>query len=391
MTEDQPPQIMQLDLADFNAVAARQNVQIVSEATPCDWRPPLFVEDLSGRGITHHLHRQGPRLARATYVGRYEHQYVFGFHHFHGLVGLDGSFNCQDMGRYAPRLEWLTKNQPPPQYVIPRVTKHDAGFSVTFDDALERRAQVIDDSVFLGSPIEPANWGLWLLYGLETASAFVAAGQKGKYLCHASADWQRKLLQFMGVSADRLVQQEGWRTYRCADIALHQYSAINLVPTPTTRVIAETVRSRCRKISTIAKKEKIFVSRRSVTQRVGMRYRGLVNEAELCDAMEAKGFTVIEPELLDFADQVSIFESAKVVAGLGGAGLFNVLFCNENSKVITIESNEAFVHNHAALFGALRLDYGVIFGKHDSTFERYPHNPWSIDVHSTIDRLSKFI
>jgi capsular polysaccharide biosynthesis protein len=168
---------------------------------------------------------------------------------------------------------------------------------------------------------------------------------------------------------------------------LHQHTGINLVPTLATQLICETIRARCRASVDAPSVEKIFVSRRSITKRLGIRYRGLTNEDELCEALAEKGFAIVEPEQLSFQDQVRLFDSAKIVVGLGGAGMFNVLFSRPGTRVITIESNAAFVHDHAALFASLALDYGVIFGLQDESCNRYPHNPWSLDVPAAVRHI----
>jgi len=107
--------------------------------------------------------------------------------------------------------------------------------------------------------------------------------------------------------------------------------------------------------------------------------------------LNAIGFIVVEPELLPFHDQVALFASATAIVGLGGAGLFNAVFSKPNTKLVTIEASNAFIHSHANLFSSLGLDYAVVFGKRDEADDRWPHHGWVIDVSRAAAQIQRFI
>jgi capsular polysaccharide biosynthesis protein len=134
------------------------------------------------------------------------------------------------------------------------------------------------------------------------------------------------------------------------------------------------------------------VSRLSdATQRPG--YRVLRNEAALIEALAGIGFVAIEPASLPFEKQVRAFADASVVVGLGGAGMFNVAFCRERTKVVTIEASEAFITGHTGLFASLELPYGVIYGRQDDRDDgrSNPHLPWSVDVERAVAAVRDFL
>jgi capsular polysaccharide biosynthesis protein len=102
---------------------------------------------------------------------------------------------------------------------------------------------------------------------------------------------------------------------------------------------------------------------------------------------ERLNFEIHEPETMTFADQIKLFRESSVVVGLGGAALFNVVFCKPGTTVVSIESSNSFVHNHAALFASLGHKYGFIFGCQDVTDTAPVHKRWSIDVDGLLSVL----
>jgi hypothetical protein len=352
---------------------------------------PALVANLSGAEIKSGLSTDLKHRVHATYVGRYADQYLFGFHHLHALIGQDGEFNCQELDHYVGRLQRHLANLPPPRYAIPTIGLVDGHFAADFDRLTETPIDCISEPVFFGSPIEPANWGMWLLQGLPSAFAFVAAGQAGRFLCYAPEPWQRNLLAYVGVRPERLIPQEPWVTYRCREIALHQYSTVDLVVDDLTRALLDAIGTQCRTAATPPPASKLYVSRRSITKKLGGSYRALKNEDQLIAALESRGYLVVEPETLTFAEQVIRFSQATAVVGLGGAGMFNTAFCAPRTKVVSIEGTDTFTVNHARFFSSLNLEYGFIIGEEDSAAGNRPHNPWTVDLERALKAIDSFI
>ncbi len=132
------------------------------------------------------------------------------------------------------------------------------------------------------------------------------------------------------------------------------------------------------------------MARRNMTAQSKGRYRALLNEAELVTALEERDFLVVEPELLTFPEQVSTFREARVIVGLGGAGMFNVIFSRPGTRVISIESSMAFVHGHANLFASMKHRYGFILGRQDLDDTTIVHKRWTVDVAGAIKAIESF-
>ncbi|WP_092540332.1 glycosyltransferase family 61 protein [Zunongwangia mangrovi] len=71
----------------------------------------------------------------------------------------------------------------------------------------------------------------------------------------------------------------------------------------------------------------IYINRKS---------RRLVNELEIQDFLNSKGFSTISLEEFSIFDQAYIFNQAETIIGFHGAGLSNLLFSNKNCHVIEI-------------------------------------------------------
>lgn len=65
-------------------------------------------------------------------------------------------------------------------------------------------------------------------------------------------------------------------------------------------------------------------------------HRRLVNEPALIDALRTRGFVIVQPETLSFADQIDLFRRAAMVVGTLGAGLANIAFCRPGTVIYEI-------------------------------------------------------
>jgi hypothetical protein len=76
--------------------------------------------------------------------------------------------------------------------------------------------------------------------------------------------------------------------------------------------------------------ERIYISRRLA------RGRKFINENEVIEVLEQFGFTTIDAELMSETEKISLLSGAKVVAGIHGAGLTNLVYSPAQTKVIEI-------------------------------------------------------
>jgi Glycosyltransferase 61 len=97
---------------------------------------------------------------------------------------------------------------------------------------------------------------------------------------------------------------------------------------------------------------KIYISRSKATK------RKIVNESEVVEAVEERGFSVVCLEDYPFEQQVRMMLNATHLVSNHGAGLANMLFLPEKSRVLELRKFEdSHCNCYFALASALRLQY----------------------------------
>lgn len=139
--------------------------------------------------------------------------------------------------------------------------------------------------------------------------------------------------------------------------------------------------------------KKIYISREKA------RYRKIKNESELKTLLEQYGYQIVIAEDLSFDDQIKIFSQTKVLIGLHGAGLTNMLFMRPEGQVIELRKEEisrnkagfqknAFENTYLNLALALNHKYDYILGKGEDGSESATTADISIDLESVEKKIS---
>ena len=90
--------------------------------------------------------------------------------------------------------------------------------------------------------------------------------------------------------------------------------------------------------------------------------RAIVNFDELWSFLAGLGFTLVEPETLDFTEQVALFRGARIIIGQMGAGMTTSLFCRPATNLIYLAPTtwkEPFYLDLATLGGQ---QYNILAG-----------------------------
>lgn len=78
-------------------------------------------------------------------------------------------------------------------------------------------------------------------------------------------------------------------------------------------------------------KKKVYIKRNS-------QYRNLINALDVEALLLESGFEIIEPEKLDFYEQVRLFSNAEVIVGATGAAFANLVFCKPDARIVIMIS-----------------------------------------------------
>ncbi|MFQ6170472.1 glycosyltransferase family 61 protein [Oryzobacter sp. R7] len=138
--------------------------------------------------------------------------------------------------------------------------------------------------------------------------------------------------------------------------------------------------------------ERLFVSRRATTANRSCRNAPVVEEL-----FSRHGFTVVHPEELDLAQQAHLFREARVVAGFGGSGLFNV-FNSRNLEHLVVLNHEAYTarneHLYAAVLGCAEHYFWStpdIAHPEGGWSEEAYYSGWELDLDRNREALEKLL
>lgn len=100
-------------------------------------------------------------------------------------------------------------------------------------------------------------------------------------------------------------------------------------------------------------KRQIYITRQNTSR------RRLLNESEVRSFLERKGFEIVDPGGLSFAEQVKLFNEARIIVAQHGAALTNLLFMTRGSVIEIFSSDEQpqYYQQYAQTAG---LDYEPI-------------------------------
>jgi hypothetical protein len=114
--------------------------------------------------------------------------------------------------------------------------------------------------------------------------------------------------------------------------------------------------------------------------RVRPKERRLENEAEIEALFRARGFAIIEPESLSFADQIKLMTRAKGVAGPGGSAMHNLMFARSETRALFLLSPHWFVAIDQYVAQA-DGQFGAVFGTAGQPLqnERLRLRTWTVD------------
>jgi hypothetical protein len=117
-----------------------------------------------------------------------------------------------------------------------------------------------------------------------------------------------------------------------------------------------------------------------ISRRTG--FRQLVNRNTVQEIFQEFGFTIVHAEDLGFAERLKLFQNARIVAGETGAGMVNLYFCKDHTKVIELRHpSVAQSLEHRSLVAVTSHDYHMILGKEIGFYEklRYGSDAYSAD------------
>ena len=154
--------------------------------------------------------------------------------------------------------------------------------------------------------------------------------------------FQKKSLELLGLENLKIIDSNYYRHIECDQLIATQHPSYfkgfildqaKYVPDWIIKWLRGSFLEKSKKIEI---KDNIFIDR-SLSN---FKHSQIVNLEETQNLLKEKNFDIVKLENLCFDEQIFVFSNAKIVVGAHGAGLTNLCFSKEKTKVIEIRSSE---------------------------------------------------
>jgi len=204
--------------------------------------------------------------------------------------------------------------------------------------------------------------------------------------------FQKETLSLLNLDKEKWLSSQKYRHMLTSKLIVteHPYCITNNSEKDITKIpywIPEWLRN---KFVSADAKDKNFPSKiyidRSDSPISSKKMRKITNENELLVFLKKNGFKIITLGNMSFTDQVKTFNNAKIIVGLHGSGLANLVFCNTGAAIIEFKNNDN-VKQYENLAKINNLVYKSIV----SEPLKFNFNDQSGHIHISISKLQKIL
>jgi hypothetical protein len=158
-----------------------------------------------------------------------------------------------------------------------------------------------------------------------------------RYILQTIMPFQAEYLEYLGIDRARVIPAQGNRWIKAKELIVPSlinnweqvffrgYSHSNKLFIP---FWIKDIFNNIKKPKVARYQEKIYVSR------CNAKYRKLQNEEELVPILNSFGYSIMSMDGISVSEQIMIFQNAAKVIGVHGAGLANILHCNQKISVL---------------------------------------------------------
>ena len=254
-----------------------------------------------------------------------------------------------------------------------------------------RDAEHINGRTMFASSNEPHNWGMWLLYVLPAIRHFIENRHVyDRVLVYADRPNMKAMLHLLGLNDADMIFHDCSRAYHFDSIDVFRQPRRDFYVSHDNRAMFANLRDKVLGSVVEPSPRNIYINRNRRNTDPNS-HRRLTNEGELARHLATMGFTSIDPEDIPPEKQIEAFGSAEKIVGLGGAGMFNAVFCKPGTKIIDIESTCNHLENHSTLLSSTDLDYGILVGEEDKRDPTPYDKRWAVDAERTVAAIAKFM
>ncbi len=237
-----------------------------------------------------------------------------------------------------------------------------------------------------------SNYGHWLIESLPRVDLAkrIARGETCKWILTLvspqMARVYRQTMATFGVEERRLILTDKTPVY-CERLVYplpltRQPWVKAPIIVPILRQVGERLREKNSETS-LPRPERLFIERPA-----GMR-RQLLNQAEIRERLERRGYTAIKPGAHSCAEQAILFSRARQVVGTIGAELANLVFCENAISLLALAPAEMLDDFYLDLLSHLRGRYFSLHGLATEPEKRW-NSDFRIDPEAFEEMLSRF-
>ena len=189
--------------------------------------PPAFVIDLSNEKLSVNRLYESDRSVQGVTLDQFGACHVLGRDVILCGYGQGQSVNCYGRNIYPEvtraNLQLLADEEPLRGDLATLIEAREGALCV--QRGLLDEAELLDQPVFLGTPDEHRNYGMWLLYSVPGVKLFQSVKEDyPRFLAFQGAPWQSRMLIELGVKPEEIVRQSGECGYRCSGLATMRQS-----------------------------------------------------------------------------------------------------------------------------------------------------------------------
>lgn len=230
---------------------------------------------------------------------------------------------------------------------------------MSVDQSHNRSGLSAESALMIQDMVPTPNYCHWLLDQLPRTRHLEPSQH---LIMHQLAPFMQSTLDMMNIATERVIELKKHpivavkRLLVDTSMARHWHHPCQEVNTELVDYVKSSLSAYEANLVDRREKRNIYVSRNRSSR------RHISNETELLECLKRFNFEVVYLEELSIAEQISVFKNASVIVAPHGAGLSNVIFC-ENASVIEIFNPNYGTAGFRLLAQLVGSEYQHIMGK----------------------------
>lgn len=212
--------------------------------------------------------------------------------------------------------------------------------------------------------------GHWLLESLPKAYlalTMMGDGEPASFIVSANSPrYQIEMLEALGIPSDAIVRLAHDEILECEELWIPSLSHTNqLWLHPSANAAYDALVQAVARADAGPGPADIFVTRASRSNDP----RSLYNIEAIEAVAVAHGFSVVDPGVVPWREQVRLFANARRIVGLCGSGLHNTLFAGPDVHVCTLQQNQNNNYMQSSIAALRNHDVSYLVGETLAAFD----------------------